>query len=341
MDRSWNCNCVQGGARFSRMAQENRKLVFERARRIMELPLEYVANEQFERWSRDRKTENEVLGPMPACNGSPGKAQPPSDVAPYVASLYEVPLLTREQEVHLFRKMNYLKYKASRLREGLEPSRPQQALMARIEKLYEELVATRNHIVCANLRLVVSIAKRHVGEAQDIFELVSDGNVSLMRAVERFDYSLGNRFSTYATWAIIRNFARTIPEVLRRRGRFRTDHSEFFTATSDVRTNQYELEALQDGREKLLERILRRLSNREREILVCRFGLRRGSEPQTLRQVGDAMGVSKERIRQIEARALERLRKIVVQERPRGSAGGSVSWRSKRPDNGVDGRALP
>lgn len=316
---------MQRGARSSPLAQEKRALLLQRALQIMELPLEYVPNEQFEPWSLDRKTENEVLGPMPACDGLLGNAQPPSGVAPYVASLYEVPLLTREQEIHLFRKLNYLKYKASRLRAGLDPSRPQQALMARIEKLYEELVATRNHIICANLRLVVSIAKRHVGAAQDIFELVSDGNVSLMRAVERFDYSLGNRFSTYATWAIIRNFARTIPEVLRRRNRFRTDYSELFTATADVRTNQYELEALQHGRERLLDDILRRLNNREREILVCRFGLRRGSEPQTLQQVGDAMGVSKERIRQIEARALGRLRKIAVQERPPALARGGMS----------------
>ena len=92
--------------------------------------------------------------------------------------------------------------------------------MARIEKLCQETVATRNQIICANLRLVVSIAKRHLGPVQNFFELVSDGNVSLMRAVERFDYSLGNRFSTYATWAIINNFARTIPESLRHRSSF-------------------------------------------------------------------------------------------------------------------------
>ena len=83
--------------------------------------------------------------------------------------------------------------------------------MDRIENLYEESVATKNQIISANLRLVVSIAKRYVGPAEDFFELVSDGNLSLIRAVEKFDVSRGNRFSTYATWAIMKNFARTIP----------------------------------------------------------------------------------------------------------------------------------
>ena len=186
----------------------------------------------------------------PADRGQRATSKTPahSGLAPYVASLYEVPLLTHEQEVHLFRKLNYLKYKASGLRGRLNPSRPQKKLMARIEKLCQETVATRNQILCANLRLVVSIAKRHLGPAQNFFELVSDGNVSLMRAIERFDYSLGNKFSTYATWAIINNFSRSIPEGLRYRSRFRTDSFQLFTATPDVGTNHRELEAAQHGR---------------------------------------------------------------------------------------------
>ena len=197
-----------------------------------------------------------------------------------------------------------MKYKASGLREQARSWRPQKRLTARIEKLCHEIVATRNQIISANLRLVVSIAKRHFGPAQPFFELVSDGNVSLMRAVERFDYSLGNRFSTYATWAIINNFARTIPEGLRHRERFRTDCSELFTATPRVSANHHDVGGRPTRRELALDGILRRLNDREREIIVCRFGLRRGHEPQTLQQVGHVMGVTKERIRQIEARAL-------------------------------------
>ena len=161
------------------------------------------------------------------------KPRLPSGLPAYVASLYEVPLLTREQEAHLFRKMNYLKYEASKLRDTLDVDRPKRRLMDRIENLYEESVATKNQIISANLRLVVSIAKRYVGPAVDFFELVSDGNLSLIRAVEKFDVSRGNRFSTYATWAIVKNFARSIPAVLRHRDRFGTSHAEMFSTTED------------------------------------------------------------------------------------------------------------
>ena len=306
-----NLNCVQRETCLSPRTKRQRTLAIQRAQQIMDVPLEYVPNQQFEAWSRNKKAENEVLGPMPVGNSGPaggesaGKVPPPSGLAPYVASLYEVPLLTREQEVHLFRKLNYLKYKANGLRGRLDPLRPQRKLLARIENLCRETVATRNQIICANLRLVVSIAKQYLGPVQSFFELVSDGNVSLMRAVERFDYSLGNRFSTYATWAIVNNFARSIPESMRYRDHFRTDLLRLLTATSEASSNQHELEAAQSRREIALDGILRRLDDREREIIICRFGLRRGYKPQTLQQLGEVMGVSRERIRQIEARAAE------------------------------------
>ncbi len=173
------------------------------------------------------------------------KARLPSGLPPYLASLYEVPLLTREQEVHYFRKFNYLKYKAAKLRAGLDPLRAKSSVMDEIEQLYEDAVATKNQIIRANLRLVVSIAKRHVGPVDNFFELVSDGNMSLIRAVEKFDFARGNKFSTYASWAIMKNFARTIPDELRRRDRYRTSTDEMFSATEDERSDQYELEAAQ------------------------------------------------------------------------------------------------
>jgi RNA polymerase primary sigma factor/RNA polymerase sigma factor len=252
---------------------------------------------------------------MPPNQQTTRKSKLPSGLPPYLASLYEVPLLTREQEAHLFRKMNYLKYKAARLREELQPSRPKAALMEQIEKLYAAAVATKNEIIRANLRLVVSIAKRHVGSADNFFELVSDGNMSLIRAVEKFDYARGNKFSTYASWAIMKNFARTIPDEHRHRDRFRTSHTEVFVATEDERSDQYEQESSQLQRESQVERILDRLDDREQKIIVSRFGLERGEEPRTLKQVGAELGVTKERIRQIEARALNKLRKAAQEDR--------------------------
>jgi RNA polymerase primary sigma factor/RNA polymerase sigma factor len=154
-----------------------------------------------------------------------------------------------------------------------------------------------------------------VGPAENFFELVSDGNMSLIRAVEKFDYARGNKFSTYASWAIMKNFARTIPDEHRQRDRFRTSHAEMFSSTQDARSDQYEQETAQVQRETQVERILDRLDEREQQIIISRFGLNRGHEPLTLKQVGVEMGVTKERIRQIEARALSKLRRAAEEDR--------------------------
>jgi RNA polymerase primary sigma factor len=295
--------------RFYRTKKGIRRIVLEvRARRVMELPLSYVGNEQFERVTTD-KDEREILRPMPHARGETRICRSPSGLPAYLASLYKVPLLTREQETHLFRKMNYLKHRAARLRDALDPARPSAALMDRIERLFEESVVTKNQIIRSNLRLVVSIAKRRVGSMEGFFELVSDGNMSLIRAVERFDYSRGNKFSTYASWAIMKNFARSIPEEHRHQDRFRTCYSETFLAAEDPRANELDLEFAQERRAAQVERILGELDTREKEIVIRRFGLDRRQHPLTLKQVGAELGVTKERIRQLEARALKKLRR--------------------------------
>jgi RNA polymerase primary sigma factor len=280
-----------------------------RAQRIMELPLDYIPNPYFGR----AMAEKTILAPMPENPSPVKKTRLPSGLPPYLASLYEVPLLTREQEAHLFRKFNYLKYKATKLRDQLDVNKAKSTLMDAIEKLYDDIVALKNQIVRANLRLVVSIAKRHVGQADNFFELVSDGNMSLIRAAEKFDFARGNKFSTYASWAIMKNFARTIPDEHKHRDRFRTSHGEMFASTEERRTDQYEQESAQAQREAQIGKILERLDEREAKIIISRFGLDHGQEPQTLKEVGAEMGVTKERIRQIEARALNKLR-IAAQE---------------------------
>jgi len=291
--------------RFCRTKTSIYRVINEmRATRIMELPLDYIPNEQFSK----PDAEDTIMAPAPESDEPTRKTRLPSGLPPYLASLYEVPLLNREQEAHLFRQFNYLKYRAAALRDALDPARARSSQMDEIERLYEEAVALKNKIIRANLRLVVSIAKRHVGGAENFFELVSDGNMSLMRAVEKFDFARGNKFSTYASWAIMKNFARTIPDAHKRRDRFRTSHGEMFAVTEDTRSDQYELESAQFQRESQIGKILHRLDEREQKIIISRFGLRRGSEPLTLKEVGAEMGVTKERIRQLEARALNKLR---------------------------------
>ncbi|MFO7901112.1 MAG: sigma-70 family RNA polymerase sigma factor [Planctomycetota bacterium] len=297
--------------RFARTKTSIYRVVNEvRAGKVYELPLDYMYNPEFDR----SDAEGVILGPVPAAaDQKPRKSRIPAGLPHYLASLYEVPLLTREQEQHLFRKFNYLKYRASKLREQLDPARPKSTVMSRIERLYEEAVRTKNQIVKANLRLVVSIAKRHVNSTDDFFGLVSDGNMSLIRAVEKFDYSRGNKFSTYASWAIMKNFARTIPDEFKHRDRFRTTHDEMFSAQEDERADRYEQESAQYLRERQIGLILSRLDEREQSIIIRRFGLDHSQEPLTLKEVGSEMGVTKERVRQIESRALNKLR-LAAQE---------------------------
>jgi RNA polymerase primary sigma factor/RNA polymerase sigma factor len=298
--------------RYSRTPTTVHRVVNEmRANRIQELPLDCIYNEVFE----EKVAEAEILGPMPVPEQPPRKTRMPSGLPPYLASLYDVPLLTREQEYHLFRKLNYLKFRAARLREKLNPARASSTLMDQIEQLYGQAVATKNQIVQANLRLVVSIAKRHVSASEDFFGLVSDGNMSLIRAAEKFDYARGNKFSTYASWAIMRNFARTIPDEYKYRERFRTSQDDMFASQQDVGKGQYEQESAQRLRERQIESILSRLDEREQRIIISRFGLDHTQEPKTLKEVGFQLGVTKERIRQIEARALNKLRLAAEEEK--------------------------
>ncbi|RMF38971.1 MAG: sigma-70 family RNA polymerase sigma factor [Planctomycetota bacterium] len=284
----------------------------QRARAISELPLEYIPNEVFKRVTPEM--EQEILGEMPEAIIPPRKMKPPSGLPTYLASLYEVPLLTREQEYHLFRKMNYLKYRASRLREMLDPAQPKAALMDEIERLYRESVAVKNKIVQANLRLVVSIAKRHMHSSDDFFALISDGNMSLFRAVEKFDYARGNKFSTYASWSIMKNFARSIPNEFKHRDRFRVIGDDAVFDREDFRANNFEQEVEYRRRRNQIQRILSKLDHREQQIIIRRFGLDPNQEPLTLKEVGQELGVTKERIRQIEARALSKLREAAVRE---------------------------
>ena len=299
--------------RFCRTKGTVYRIVNEmRARAIMELPLDFMDNPEFHR----RGAERRILETgMPDPEHTPRRVKAPAGLPRYLASLYETPLLTREQEYYLFRKYNYLKFRAGRLREKLDVASARSTDMDDIERYYDEAVKVKNLIVQSNLRLVVSIAKRHVNASEDFFQLVSDGNMSLIRAVEKFDYGRGNKFSTYASWAIMKNFARTIPDEFKQRDRFRPTSEEMFLATADERSDRYSMETAQQIRQKQVDLILRRLDEREQRIIISRFGLDYSQEPQTLKEVGAELGVTKERIRQIEARALNKLRIAAKEEK--------------------------
>ena len=281
-----------------------------RVQRILGQELAYVYDRSFD----EPGAEATILAPLP--DGAAEVVPKPAPAAgrPALPGGYgAAPLLGREQEAHLFRKMNYLKYRAAKLRATLDPARPAAADLDAIERLLAEAGVIKDRVVCANLRLVVSLARRRVGPARNLFELVSDGNLTLLRAVEKFDVGRGFRFSTYASWAILRDFARTIPREAIRRSRFRTGRGEMFADVGDHRGDAIEAEGDRQRLQAAVLGLLGRLGDRERRILVHRYGLD-GAGELTLKQLGQELEITKERVRQIESRAHDKLRRFAREE---------------------------
>ena len=205
-------------------------------------------------------------------------------------------------------------FQAAQLQKQIDVSRPNTKDMDSIESMVEQANEVKNFLIRSNLRLVVSIAKKHMKPNANFFEMVSDGNISLIRAIEKFDYTRGFKFSTYASWAIMKNFARSIPAEYTQLDRFRTGNDEVFYQASDPRSERVNEEIVNQRQHEALMQILAQLDPRERDIIVSRYGLKDGKPAQTLEQVGQKLGVTKERIRQLESRALQKLRKIAEEE---------------------------
>ncbi len=297
-------------AELSELSGRSRTAVYAaiataRAERLLEYSADYIDSEEF----RNPGAESAICGPEPEVMGSrPGRI--PSGLPAYLGDLYRVPLLNREQEQYLFRRMNFRKYQFASLVAGLEPAHPSARLMKRLEALVDEIDSLRKRLIRSNLRLVVSIAKKYLPSGVGFFELVSDGNVSLIRAVEKFDYARGNKFSTYATWAILKNFTRSIPREHRQLDRFRTGLDEVFSQCDEPRTSHYRDDQDFRRQQDAIRLLMGELDGREQTVIRFRFGLQEDAAAETLEEVGGRLGVTKERVRQIEVRALEKLRRI-------------------------------
>jgi len=300
--------------RFRRTRTSMYRVINEvRAARLLGQPLECIYHPSFD----DAAAEAEIMAPMPDAEEFEAKSRNlrvPKDAPPELASLYEVPLLSREQEAHLFRQMNYLKHRALKLRAKLDPAKARIQEIERIEELQDQAAAVKEQLISCNMRLVVSIAKRHAAQSNNLFELISDGNMSLIRAVEKFDYSRGNKFSTYASWAIMKNFARSIPDEKHRRERYVTGHEEVFQSAADTRTNEQEVVAVQEQAVSRVNHLLDSLDPRERQIIRMRAGLDNYQEGMTLEEIGQQIGVTKERVRQLTVRAMNKLKTIAREQ---------------------------
>jgi len=280
----------------------------------METEISFVANEAF---ARSRK-------PLAA---DPDAGLPPDYVPTfeptvrarirdsYLASLYQTRLLSPQEEEELFREMNRLKYLAERRRRSLDLARPRARLVAEIETLLMRAVRVRDAIVRANLRLVVSIARKMVEPAITLDDLVSEGNLTLMRAVEKFDFSRGFRFSTYATHAIRRNLWRMLQNRQRQHKRERCGElEELVTVAAPDDAPAVSADRLLPRLRGMLEQLLDRLDDREQLILRARFGFGTLEERQTLQVVAARIGLSKERVRQLEGRAIAKLRSYAEEQ---------------------------
>lgn len=282
----------------------------------------------------------------------------------YLKEMARVPLLTTEQEIDLAQRIergNFSKH---------ELGKPNGKLAAQkrteLNGYIQDARAARDHLIKANTRLVVSIAKRYMGRGVPFLDLIQEGNLGLMKAVEKFDYHRGFRFSTYATWWIrqtitraIADQGRTIRVPVHMSDRIRRlykiareleqnighkpspeeiadameidsrkvqwmmrvswrplsletpvgedEDTELGSFVEDDSTPTPTQTAYQNLLRDKIEEVLATLSPREARILRLRFGLHSG-RPYTLEEVGQKFGLTRERIRQIEGKALRRLR---------------------------------
>ncbi len=280
----------------------------------------------------------------------------------YLKDMASVPLLSMEEEFAIARKMESARQARKELqRSGLPP-----ATLRTLEAVIQEGQAAREHIIKANTRLVVSIAKRYMGRGLAFLDLIQEGNLGLMKAVEKYDHRRGFRFSTYATWWIRQTISRAIADQARTirvpvhmadriRKMYRFTHELEQTLGREptivelanamklpvekvqwirkVSWTPLSLESpigddedselgmfiedelhptpLQSAYESLLREKIRQvldlLSPREAHILRLRFGLEDGNI-YTLEEIGQKFGLTRERIRQIEGKALRWLR---------------------------------
>jgi RNA polymerase primary sigma factor len=293
-----------------------------------------------------------------------GAIEVDDSVSLYLREIGRVPLLTQEEEVDLAKKIEKGRWAKARLeREGRKLSPEERK---KLERLVDLGARAKEHLIKANSRLVVSVAKKYVGRGVPFLDLIQEGNIGLIRAVKKFDYHRGYKFSTYATWWIRQAVTRAIAdqgrtirvpvhmyeqinrlnrvsrELAQELGRDPTteeiadalgvpaqkvdqiikvsqrplslempvgeeEDSYLGDFIEDVSAASPTDEAAHRLLRKALDEIFESLTPREVRILQLRFGLIDGYS-YTLEEVGQKFGVTRERIRQIEAQALGRLR---------------------------------
>lgn len=223
-------------------------------------------------------------------------------------------ILTGAEEKVLFYQFNYARYRINEIQKVVwaSPDRkpvPEQA--SQILHWHRLADRIREQIAETNLALVLAMAKRTRMSEVDFADLVSEGNMALLRAVDKFDAGRGYKFSTYACRAILKAFSRQGMKLSKYRQRFPTDFDPKLEKSNFLETKRagFEKDAAEEVRRIVVDNRAN-LTDVERTVIEHRFGLESGEieKPMTLEQVGQIIGVTKERVRQIQNKAMEKIR---------------------------------
>lgn len=279
----------------------------QRLRQLLEAEIDFIPNQLF----HAANAEEQI--PREGALLSGGVAQATKELRNlpgHLARLCESKLLTADEETRLFRRMNYLKFKANAIRSNLDSEHLDMEALEQAECALEEAGAIRDRILQSNTRLVMSIVKKFVSPQHSFDDLLSDGIFSLMQAAEKFDYDRGFRFSTYAYRAIARNTYRKINDRQKENGRFALNAEELVVSAPDESSSSSVYDEAWDRLRGLLAQMMDRLDRRERFIIRSRYALGAHRKVRTFQYLADRLGVSKERVRQLEQRAVTKLQTL-------------------------------
>jgi RNA polymerase primary sigma factor len=222
-------------------------------------------------------------------------------------------LMSTAEERLMFQRFNYAKLRLGRLQRKIHQDGLTKDLAEDVIEWHRRFEHFREYLVRTNLALVLAMAKRtRLGDV-DFAEIVSEGNMALIRAVDKFSVDRGFKFSTYACRAILKAFSRTAQKHSKQRTRFPVEFDPDMEKSDwvDKKRDVVEEDCI-DELKQIVDRNLAELSDTEQTVLRRRFNWQQAEEsPLTLEEVGKIIGVTKERVRQIQNKALAKIRKLM------------------------------